>query len=103
MLIFTTVTTFIYFPALAEEIQEVKKQTLAILDFDAGDGVSSNEALLITDILRDIITKTDKFNVMAQDKMKKIITTKAFNETGYCSTTACDVQKGKILQVQLLM
>jgi len=104
--IFTILTTLIfiitglipYVPCRAEEFP-----TLAILDLEASEGVTEKESLLITDLLRDSVMNSRAYTVMAQDQMRRIIETQGFNQSGFCSTTDCEVKLGELLQVQKIM
>jgi len=98
LLIFTLVNLIPYSPANAEA-----KPTLAILDMEASEGVTDKEARLITELLRDNITNSGFYTVMAQDQMRKVIETQGFNQSGFCSTTECEIKLGQLLQVQSIM
>lgn len=76
-------------------------QTLAVATFDA-QGVSSTDAAIISDMLRNRLIKEGAFNIVEKANMDKILSEQAFQQTG-CTSAECAVKLGKVLNVKYLV
>jgi len=76
-------------------------QTLAVAAFDA-QGVSSTDAAIISDMLRNRLIKEGAFNIVEKANMDKILSEQAFQQTG-CTSAECAVKLGKVLNVKYLV
>ncbi|MDD5687799.1 MAG: 6-bladed beta-propeller [Elusimicrobia bacterium] len=79
----------------------VKITNLAIADF-SGKNISIVDASIISDFLRTELVNIGDFNVIEKNNMDKLLAEAAFQKTG-CTTTACAVQMGKILNVNQIV
>ena len=65
-------------------------------------GVSTSDAAVISDMLRNELIKTKAFNVVEKQNMDKILAEHAFQQTG-CTSEDCAVKLGRILNVQKMV
>ena len=78
------------------------KKNVAVLDLISRGAMSKTEAGTLTDRLRSMLVRTDKFNVLERGKMEEILKEVGFQQTG-CTTTECAVEAGKILNVEQMI
>ena len=71
---------------------------VAVADLSA-QGVSASDAAVITDMIRSVIVKFGKFNVVEKANMDRILSEQAFQQTG-CTSAECAVKLGKLLNAQ---
>jgi len=84
-------------PAPANETA-VPPVNMAVVTLGA-QGVSSSDAVIITDILRNELVKTGACNVLERENMETILAEHAFQRTG-CTSEECAVRIGKLLNVK---
>ena len=77
------------------------RQKLAVADLNA-QGVSSLEASQVSEFLREAISKTNLFILLARSNMDEILTEQKIQLTG-CIESECAVKVGKILAVKKLI
>ena len=77
------------------------RQKLAVADLNA-QGVSSLEASQISDFLREAVSKTNLFILLARSNMDDILNEQKVQLTG-CIESECAVRVGKILAVKKLI
>lgn len=65
-------------------------------------GITSDEALTITDILRSQISRQGYFNLMERNKVDEILKEQGFQQTG-CTTSDCYVAMGQMIGVDKLI
>ena len=75
--------------------------TIGILDLEAG-GVSTAEAVSITNRIRNELFLTGRYKVVERGAMQEILTEVGFQMAG-CTTSECIVQAGRILGVQQMV
>ncbi|OIN95760.1 hypothetical protein AUJ66_08320 [Candidatus Desantisbacteria bacterium CG1_02_38_46] len=74
-----------------------EKMTAAVLDFEAGEGVSKGTAMTLSDYLRTQLVNSGKFNLVNRENVESILKEQKFQMTGF---TEKDVaQAGKLLGV----
>jgi len=75
--------------------------TIAILDLEAS-GVSTAEAVSITNRIRNELFLTGRYKVVERGAMQEILTEVGFQMAG-CTSSECIVQAGRILGVQQMV
>lgn len=78
-----------------------EKMSIAVLSLQ-GNGISSSEALVLTDELRSVLVQTGKYNVLERNNMESILNEQGFQMSG-CTSTECAVEAGKLLGVQKMI
>jgi len=71
---------------------------VAVSDFTA-DGVSSSDASVTANLLRNALVNTGAFNVVEKSRMDAILAEQAFQQAG-CTEQDCAVKLGKLLNVR---
>ena len=79
--------------------QPLRRQTLAVLDFDTRGAITAGEAATLTERLRSYLVHTGQFIVVERGKMTSILQEQGFQQTG-CTSNECAVEVGRILNVQ---
>jgi TolB-like protein len=75
-----------------------KYRTVAVAEFDA-QGVSSTDAAVIAEMLRNRLVNKGGFTVIEKKNMEKVLSEQAFQQTG-CTSAECAVKLGKLLNAQ---
>ncbi len=78
-----------------------EERTLAVATFDP-QGVSANDAAIISDMLRNRLIKEGAFNIIEKANMDKVLAEQAFQQSG-CTSSECAVKLGKVLNVKYLV
>ena len=90
------------FILLLSALAFAEPMTLAVSDLEPR-GPSSDEALIISDRLREEILLTGSFRVMERGMMQNILKEQGLQQTGACSNSECQVQVGRLLGVDRLV
>jgi TolB-like protein len=77
-----------------------KKIHIAVLDFDAREGVGKGEAASLSDIFCSQLVQTGKYVVVDRNRIKAILNEQGFQQSEACSSVECIVEAGKILKVE---
>jgi TolB-like protein len=77
-----------------------KKINIAVLDFEAREGVGRGEAASLSDIFSAQLTQTGQYIIVDRNRIKAILTEQGFQQSEACSSVECVVEVGKILNVQ---
>ena len=77
------------------------KITIAVLSL-RGNGISSSEAIVLTDELRSVLVQTGRYNVLERSNMESILSEQGFQMSG-CTSTECAVEAGKLLGVHKMI
>ena len=77
---------------------QVSKPHIAVLNLDAV-GVTEDEALTLSDRLRNELAQTNAFVLVERNQMDKILKEQGFELSG-CTSDACAVEAGRLLNVQ---
>lgn len=85
----------------AAKKKPVYKPTLAVNELE-GRGITRDEAATLTDILRNDLLNTGRFQVMERGKMEEILKEQAFQHSGTCNEEACLVEIGQLLGIEQL-
>jgi len=75
-----------------------RRMAIAVLPFE-GRGISSIEAMALSDRLRAEVMACNVYDVMERAEMEKILKEQAFQLTGACSDISCIVQVGQLIAV----
>jgi len=81
--------------------QQENLSPIAVMDLNAL-GVSSSEAVFVTEFFRSALVNSESFMVIDRANMGKILAEQGFQQTG-CTTQECAVKIGKILNVQKMI
>ena len=81
--------------------QETEKISIAVSDFLA-QGISKDEAAIITNRVRSELTKTGVFTVVERGQMEAILKEQGFQQSG-CTTDECIVEVGQLLNVKQMV
>lgn len=91
------------FSSDSQPLPETEKlETVAIQNLEAR-GISENEAATLTDVLRNNIMNTGKYQVMERNEMESILKEQAFQQSGACSDEACIVEMGQVLGIEKII
>ncbi len=84
------------------EAQPAAKTNIAVDEFQA-QGITVDEASIITNRLRSELIKTDRFTVVERGQMKTILEEQGFQQTGSCASDECMVEVGQLLGVSKMV
>ena len=70
--------------------------TLAVLDLQAGGGVSASDAAVASDWLRVYLVNNNRIQMIDRGNMDRLLAEQAFQQTG-CTKQDCAVKLGKLL------
>jgi len=77
-----------------------KKLNIAVMDFDAREGITRGEAASLSDVFSAQLVGTKEFAVVDRNRIKNILTEQGFQQSEACSQVECVVEAGKILKVE---
>lgn len=78
-----------------------EKPNAAVIELE-GRGISKDEALTISDVLRSEIIKSDIFNIIERGKVDEVLKEQGFQQTG-CTTSECYVAMGQLIGADKLI
>ena len=76
------------------------KLNVAVMDFDAREGLTKGEAATLSDVLNSELVKSNEFTIVDRNRIKAILTEQGFQQSEACSQVECVVEAGKILKVE---
>ncbi len=76
---------------------------IAVWQLTASAGVNSKIMEALTDSLRDTVSKSQRFQIMARGEMEKVLKEQQISIATTCDTTDCAVEYGKNLSVAKIM
>ena len=79
-----------------------KKQYLAVMDFEAGEGVKKDIGRIVGDKVRETILATKKYIIIDRANIEIIMEELKFGQTAICDQT-CAVQVGRALSAHLII
>lgn len=82
--------------------EELQKKPLIALNSLLAQGITEHEAVTLTDVLRNELINTGKFQVMERGQMEEILKEQAFQMSGTCDEAACLVEMGQLLGIEQL-
>jgi TolB-like protein len=77
-----------------------KKLNIAVMDFDAREGLTRGEAASLSDLFSSQMVATEEFTVVDRNRIKAILMEQGFQQSEACSQVECIVEAGKILKVE---
>jgi len=77
-------------------------ENIAVVDLMAY-ALSQAEAKTLTEELQTALVETKYFNVLSRSDMKAVLDAQQFSRTDACDDSACLVEIGKILAVQMIV
>ena len=78
------------------------KTTAAVMDLEAREGVSKNDAITLSNYLRSQLFKTQKFTIVTRENMEEILKEQKFQYEG-CVSKECVVSAGKLLGARKML
>jgi hypothetical protein len=88
-------------PQISFSVEE-EKTTVAVVDFDVGEGVSKDVGVLTAKFIEEEILKSGLYRLTERSAMQTIMKEVGFQQTG-CTDTACAVELGKMLNVEKMV
>lgn len=77
-------------------------QSLAVLPLDA-QGLTENDAAVLTDALRSRIGQSGRFKVVERTRMNDIFREQGLQMSGICIESSCAVEMGQVLGVRRIL
>jgi TolB-like protein len=77
-----------------------QKLNIAVMDFDAREGLTRGEAASLSDLFSSQMVATGEFTVIDRNRIKLILQEQGFQQSDVCSQVECIVEAGRILKVQ---
>ena len=93
-------------PSYAQQRPQTRPQqrlNIAVLDFDARDGLTKGEATTLSDVLQAHVVDMDEFIVVDRQRIRQILEEQGFQQSEACSQVECIVEAGKILKVEKMV
>ncbi len=87
-------------PAPGQQRTQRKLPAIAVLDFDAREGLSRGEAASLSDLFSSQLVATREFIVVDRNRIKAILQEQGFQQSEACSQVECIVEAGRILKVE---
>lgn len=87
---------------ISQEANPPKLPTIAVNNLEA-QGVTESEAATLSDVLRNKLINTGKYQVMERGEMETILKEQAFQSSGACNEAACIVEMGQVLGIQQVL
>ena len=77
-----------------------KRLNVAVLDFEARDGLTKGEAASLSDQFSGELFATGEFTVIDRNRIKAILQEQGFQQSEACNQVECVVDVGRILKVE---
>lgn len=90
-------------PLTAQQNEEKKLPTAAVLDFAALAGISKPAAAALTSKFRHYLSKTNVYNLLDRSDMEEILKEQAFTLTGVCNSAECAIEIGQLLSAEKII
>ena len=84
------------FPQQKDQLPK-KKETAAVLDFKATQGISTSETVTLTNKFRSALAKTQVYDVLERSDMETLLKEQDMSLSDMCDNADCAVQVGKLL------
>lgn len=95
----TFLTMFLLVFSLSTAFTQVKKVSVAVLDFQTTGGLTPQEVATLANRFRGILVQTQVFDVVEREKMNEVLKAQDFNLSDQCNSAECAVQVGQLLGV----
>ena len=73
------------------------------MDLSGREGISADQALFVSDLIRTAMVNTGLFVVVDRQAINKVLEEQALQKTGVCSDTSCTVKVGQLLAANKIM
>jgi TolB-like protein len=94
----------ILFPLICNCLfSQVKKQTLAVLEFQKAGLISNDDVVTLTNRFRAMLVQTNSFDVIERERMSDILKEQNFILSDACNTDECAVKVGQLLGVEYMV
>jgi len=97
LLFITSLCVFFYITSAQKT--SPKKINIAVLDFEAREGVGRGEAASLSDIFSAQLAQTGQYTIVDRNRIKAVLNEQGFQQSEACSSVECMVEVGKILNV----
>jgi TolB-like protein len=98
--LFLCISSFLFQHLIAQDTVRQQRLTVAVLDFDAREGVGRGEAASLSDVFSSELIATKELSVVDRNRIKNILEEQSFQYSEACSQVECIVEAGKILKVE---
>lgn len=95
----TLISMILLVLGLSTAYTQVKKVSIAVLDFQTTGGLTPQEVATLANRFRGILVQTQVFDVVEREKMNDILKAQDFNLSDQCNSAECAVQVGQLLGV----
>lgn len=68
----------------------------------AANGISEQEATVLTDVLRSNLSVSESFQVLERAKMDEVLKEQGFQKSGVCDESSCALEMGQLLGVDYM-
>ena len=79
------------------------KTPLAVLDIETHDGVDPGFRMGISDRVRYVLSKTEKYRIISRNSMESLLKEQDFQQSGRCNDLMCIVKVGKVVGVKKMV
>lgn len=96
-------TIFLVLPSASAQQRppaKPKKLNIAVLEFEAREGIPRGEVATLSDVFESHLINTNEFIVVDRTRTKKILEEQGFQQSEACSQVECIVEVGRILKVE---
>ena len=87
---------------LGTSVNAQNKQTVAVMDL-AVVGIDANISLVLSNLVRQELIKSERYNVVDRNNMESILKEQDFQLSDACNTSECVVEVGKVLGVEKMI
>jgi TolB-like protein len=98
--LFILLTVYQSYLLSQQRITPKARLNIAVMDFDAREGLSKGEAATLSDVLNSELVKSDEFTMVDRSRIKAILMEQGFQQSEARSQVECVVEAGKILKVE---
>lgn len=77
-----------------------KKINVAVMDFNARGGISSEEAATLSDVFQSKLSQIKDITLVDRNRIKSILQEQGFQQSEACTQVECLVEAGRILKVE---
>ena len=100
---FCWLQSFLLFCGLCLSIPAEDRPTCAVLNFEAGAGLSEEEARFIHARFSALLPKFDQYDVVAESRIQDLLKVAQFNRSDFTSTMDYALEIGKVLQIRYMI
>jgi TolB-like protein len=89
--------------SLSQPTLTVKQTTIAVIDFEAMEGIKVGEAKALSDAFSAQLVQSEDFRVVERGKINTILIEQGFQQSEACSAIECAVEVGRILKAEMII